>query len=100
MRLPRDESGGRCSLGQNSATEGPVCQIGLAGSSLPEAKTTWGRASLPVRSSAARLQGRLPVAGCGASLRRADGGVRPYVNVLILPDSVFRFMTGEFGRLA
>ena len=33
-------------------------------------------------------------------LRRADEGVRPYVDVLILPDSLFRFMTGEFGRLA
>src|SRR5207245_4849199 len=100
MRLPRDESGGRCSLGQSSATDGPVCQIGLARSSLPQAKTTWGRAPLPVRSSAARLQGRIAGAGGGASLRRADEGVRPYVDVLILPDFVFRFMTGEFGRLA
>ena len=99
MPLPRDESGGRCSLGQNSATEGPVCQIGLAGSWLPQAKTTWGRAPRP--------SGRAPLdfrddcrCRCGASLRRADEGVRPYVDVLILPDFVFRFMTGEFGRLA
>jgi len=58
-----------------------------------------GTGAPPVRSSAARLQGRLP---CRARsfARRADEGVRPYVDVLILPDSVFRVMTGEFGRLA
>jgi len=66
MRLPRDESGGRCSLGQNSATEGPVCQIGLAGSWLPQAKTTWGRAPCPSDRAQLDFRGELPVPGAEA----------------------------------
>lgn len=57
-----------------------------------------GAPARPVERSS--TSGTIAFAGCGASLRRADEGVRPYVDVLILPDSVFRFVTGEFGRLA
>jgi len=46
-----------------------------------------GAPARPVERSS--TSGAIAGAGCGASLRRADEGVRPYVDVLILPDSVF-----------
>ena len=76
MRLPRDESGGRCSLGQSSATDGPVCQIGLARSSLQRPRGT----------GAPRPSGRAQLDFRDDCRCRVDEGIRPYVDVLILPD--------------
>ena len=85
MRLPRDESGGRCSLDQSSATEGRIGRTIVAAASKDQVGT--GAPGRPVKRSS--TSGAIAGAGCGASLRRADEGVRPYVDVLILPDSVF-----------
>ena len=48
-----------------------------------------GALARPVERSS--TSGAIAGGRCGASLRRADEGVRPYVDVLILPGSVFRF---------
>ena len=99
MRLPRDESGGAM-LARPKLGDGRPClpdrprRIVAAASK----DVGTGAPARPVeRSSTSGTNCRCRVRSL---LRRADEGVRPYVNVLILPDFVFRFMTGEFGRLA
>ena len=55
-----------------------------------------GAPARPVERSS--TLGAIAGAGCGASLRRADEGVRPYVDVLILPDG--GCSARHFGPLA